>query len=286
MTFRILKTILCLVFSIPFGIYAQQTNTRDQALALIQNAQWHTESLQKGFTYRYFQFPELFNSKQSVTVFEFDLRKGIEVEITAPESGFIKTSVAGEEQGAIAAVNGSFFNVNKGGSAVFFKQDSKIIQAENPKKNNYMGNAGFALSRRGKVSILKRPEQGWEAVKQPTVLSSGPLLLFEGEILEQVSAAFNTNRHPRTAVGLTKDNRLIAVVVDGRNANAQGMSIHELTLLMKGLGCKTAMNLDGGGSSAAWIKGKGVVNYPSDNKLFDHKGERAVVTVLLFQEHK
>jgi exopolysaccharide biosynthesis protein len=44
------------------------------------------------------------------------------------------------------------------------------------------------------------------------------------------------------------------------------------------------MNLDGGGSATMWIKGKpdkGVVSHPSDNKLFDHKGERAVANAIV-----
>lgn len=38
-------------------------------------------------------------------------------------------------------------------------------------------------------------------------------------------------------------------------------------------------SLDGGGSATLWVRGqpdRGVVNYPSDNKAYDHKGERPV----------
>lgn len=38
----------------------------------------------------------------------------------------------------------------------------------------------------------------------------------------------------------------------------------ELGALMKELGAHNALNLDAGGSSAMWIRGKGVVNSPSD----------------------
>lgn len=283
MKLKELKVFFSILFLVPFGLTAQEFNAKD-ALETIRSAAWDTSIVHEGLIHRYYHFDDLFNGKQSVTAFEIDLSKGIRMEITAPESRFIKTSAAGSESGAIAAINGSFFNIKEGGSAVFFKQNDTVIKAENPQKSSYMENAGLAMSKRGKVSILKRPEGGWVKVKQPDVLTSGPLMLYKGEVLEQVSAAFNTNRHPRTAIGITKDNRLIAVVVDGRNKNAYGMSIAELSLLMQALGCEYAMNLDGGGSSAAWIKGEGVVNYPSDNKLFDHEGERSVVTVILFHE--
>jgi exopolysaccharide biosynthesis protein len=50
------------------------------------------------------------------------------------------------------------------------------------------------------------------------------------------------------------------------------------------LGCKDAINLDGGGSTTMYIKGQpfdGVVNYPCDNKQFDHYGERSVSNVVM-----
>ena len=51
---------------------------------------------------------------------------------------------------------------------------------------------------------------------------------------------------------------------------------------MQALGAVDAMNFDGGGSSTAWINTHGIVNYPSDNKKFDHEGERGVATVITF----
>ena len=86
-------------------------------------------------------------------------------------------------------------------------------------------------------------------------------------------------------MGITDENHLIAVVVDGRSSQAQGMTTYELATVMQALGCTEAMNLDGGGSSTAWVQGQpynGVVNYPSDNKKFDHYGEREVANAIVF----
>jgi exopolysaccharide biosynthesis protein len=52
------------------------------------------------------------------------------------------------------------------------------------------------------------------------------------------------------------------------------MSLAELGEALQSLGAWDAMNLDGGGSSALWIRGT-VVNYPSDAT-----GERSVGTAL------
>jgi hypothetical protein len=56
-------------------------------------------------------------------------------------------------------------------------------------------------------------------------------------------------RHPRTATCMN-ERKIIFVVVDGRQpALSVGMTLEELGDLMVSLGCTTAMNTDGGGSS-------------------------------------
>jgi len=73
-------------------------------------------------------------------------------------------------------------------------------------------------------------------------------------------------RHPRTAVGFSATH-IFLVVVDGRQQKLSiGMNFHELGRFMSTLGCTDALNLDGGGSTTMWVKGK-VVNSPSDGKL-------------------
>lgn len=279
--------VLGFAFTIATFTTAQGQIT-DSAAAKIANASWESQELSPEITWKYYQFEDLFDSKQSITVFEVDLSKGnIHVALPHVESGFVATSEFGEQSNAIAAINGSFFNTKTGGSTVFLKQNGSVYSRTGEKFTSYRENAGFAIDHQAGISIVKRPEQGWESLTAyHTLLASGPQLLEEGGIVSQKDQAFNTNRHPRTAVGVTEDNTLIAVVVDGRNANAHGASIEELSIIMKALGCKDAMNLDGGGSSTAWIKGHGVVNYPSDNKKFDHKGERAVANAICFRIEK
>lgn len=72
-------------------------------------------------------------------------------------------------------------------------------------------------------------------------------------------------RNPRTAMGLTADRKtFILAVVDGRSATSAGMYGTELAELMEELGAWQAFNVDGGGSSEMWLKGKGTLNDPSD----------------------
>ncbi|HLT33204.1 MAG TPA: phosphodiester glycosidase family protein, partial [Aquaticitalea sp.] len=199
----------------------------------VSQVQWEEKELSDGIIWKYGQFENLFDSKQSITVFEVDLSKE-NVGVTVPhvESGFVKTSEFGERSGAVAAINGSFFNTKTGGSVVFLMDQDSIYTHTIGESRDYRENAGFAMDGDGHVAMVHRPVQGWESLDMyPSVLASGPMLIYGGKPLKQVEEAFNLNRHPRTAIGLTQDNTLIAVVVDGRNSNAHGMSMGELAIL-------------------------------------------------------
>lgn len=228
--------------------------------------------------WKYHHFDTLFDGKQSVTVLEVDTRKA-DIRLEYVETGLFLTSEAGEKAGADAAVNGSFFNTKTGGSVVFVQDKGvRVPQAT----GRHHESAALEIGPTGELAIIQRPESGWGSYRsESTVLAGGPLLIFEDELVPQADDAFHRNRHPRTAVGIS-GKKLIAVVVDGRSSHAYGMSTSELARVMEALGCEYAVNLDGGGSSTAWVRGEGVVNYPSDNKQWDHEGERAVATALLF----
>ncbi len=86
----------------------------------------------------------------------------------------------------------------------------------------------------------------------------------------------------RTAVGISQDGtRLWVVSIEGRQADAKGMTITDLGQFMLDLGAYNAVNLDGGGSSALLAREPGeteaqLVNRPSDGT------ERVVANSLAF----
>lgn len=106
----------------------------------------------------------------------------------------------------------------------------------------------------------------WTQVTQ--AVGGGPWLVKNGAEFVDADAegfapAFSTTTHPRTAVGITADNKLLLVTRDGRQVFSQGISLKDLAAAMIRLGAVNAINLDGGGSSEMSIKGM-VVNSPSD----------------------
>jgi len=103
-----------------------------------------------------------------------------------------------------------------------------------------------------------------------TALSGGPLLVRDGkrqriQPADSDSYEFTsmTERHPRSAIGWN-ENSFFLVQVDGRQRNLSvGMTLTELAALMVELGCREAINLDGGGSATLWFDGR-VRNRPCD----------------------
>lgn len=97
------------------------------------------------------------------------------------------------------------------------------------------------------------------------------LLVRDG--VAQESFALSTARwpNPRTAVGLKEDGSLVFYTVDKANGSA-GLTLKELALRMQELGCVTALNLDGGGSTAIralypGMTGTHTVNTPDEGVL-------------------
>lgn len=189
---------------------------------------------------------------------------------------------------AIAAVNAGFFDTKNGGAVDFLKIDGKVI--DSTRVVNVPRLPTHAISavtiHKNKVSIIKGGHKsGWEKqLKEENVLLTGPLLLLNGQPETLEKNAFNNNRHPRTCACVTNDKKLLLITVDGRSSESYGMSLHELTALAKALNCKEAINFDGGGSTTMYIGGQpenGIVNYPTDNKIFDHAGERSVSNIFV-----
>lgn len=71
----------------------------------------------------------------------------------------------------------------------------------------------------------------------------------------RLAADIDQTRAPRTALGLTGRGEAVLAVVDGRTApsHSVGLTLHETALLMRDLGCREALNLDGGGSSILFV---------------------------------
>lgn len=117
----------------------------------------------------------------------------------------------------------------------------------------------------------------WSQIQQ--AVGGRPWVLKDGKeyvdlAYEKIGSSFSTTHHPRSALGITSDGKLMLVTVDGRQSISRGISLPDLSALMKRLGAVHAINLDGGGSTTMSYRG-GVINSPSGGV------QRAVADALL-----
>lgn len=247
--------------------------------------EYRTEQVRDHIIWHVIRTDEILGVPSSLNILEIDLNafEG-DIDIAGYRDTLVQTSAMAEEYDALAAVNGSFFDMRAGGAVVYLQVDGKKV-ADNRDKHRFSNSGAYALDTSGVVTILERPSAGWNySPAFEDIMASGPLLIYRGDRCDLDSISFNKRRHPRTAVGITGEDHLILLTADGRSPHAAGFTMWELQEYMEDLDCSDALNLDGGGSTTLYIRGEtptGVVNYPSDNGKFDHGGERRVANAII-----
>lgn len=121
--------------------------------------------------------------------------------------------------------------------------------------------------------------------KMNTIVGGGPVLMSEGRIKitnneeRKFAGKAINDKHPRTAIGYTINNKLIILVIEGRNPGiAEGATLTQEAQIFKDLGCWEALNLDGGGSSCMLVNGKETI------KISDAGGQRPVPAVFIIKQ--
>ena len=157
-------------------------------------------------------------------------------------------------------------------------------------------------SQLGFINMAGDPAGAIECYKSTTYknLFSSNAMLVENHRKSDLAAysrKFTSSaREPRTVLAVTADRKLLLMTVDGRwSDKAAGMSYTELqNVLQAYFNPSYAINMDGGGSTGMYIKGKGrnstdVVNYPcegnSDYKVYGGTTkERPLITYFAIRE--
>ena len=186
------------------------------------------------------------------------------------------TSVIAERNGAIFAVNGDYYGFRSSGYVMRNGYLYRSVPAKDPDQED------LVLYEDGSLDIVREADVTAEEIRDSgamDIFSFGPGLVMDGEITvsenDEVERAQVTN--PRTAIGLLSPLHYLFVVSDGRTDESIGLSLYELAGLMKDLGCVTAYNLDGGGSSTMWFNGR-VLNNPTT--FGDKIAERSVSDIV------
>lgn len=254
------------------------------------NGNWQTDTLD-GMILRQCRFEgqQLFASNQQIFVLEIPDTADYTLRF-AHEPRRTKTSEMARKHGAVAAVNGSYFDMDKHFPICYLRIDSVDIGENTPGKdtvNRKYYQYGTLCIGGDSVVILKTDSsRRWEeALPYPDIMTAGPLLIWHDTLqYMRDDRTFVTNRHNRTAVGIREDGTVLLLVADGRFKQAEGLSLTELQQILRWLGCHDALNLDGGGSTTLFLNigdYQGVVNCPSDNGRLDHEGERGVSNAVM-----
>jgi exopolysaccharide biosynthesis protein len=203
-------------------------------------------------------------------------RENDELIVFTPE--FHRTTLTGPEGVEITVERGRVVSLIDGAGSQPIPHNGWVISASGKAKEWALANLKRGMRVEIRTEVVATPAIPF---KPDFIIGAGPQLLASGGFVAEAEAANYSQslmrlRHPRTAIGRREDGRLILVTVDGRQPQKSvGMTIEELAKLMLELGCREALNLDGGGSTTMVIKNR-IVNSPSDQI-----GERPVSDALL-----
>ena len=255
--------------------------------------------------YRFAGYDSISQAHQNVDVLEVDLTSpSYDIQLVYEEHGDSLSSVA-ERNNAAAAINGTYE-----AEASFIKIGGRLLAQNRLDSTHirYWKHEGAFLFDDDNKNIDIRFASDSTFLSHPAanILSGAPMLIdnndpvglnftgnVEGMDLNKLDYEdFRRHqgvRHPRTAVALTEHKKLLLITVDGRSTQAAGMSANALPRFLLTYFCpQSALNLDGGGSTTMWIASSeqrvgGVVNHPTDNKKFDHAGQRRVTSFIVIK---
>lgn len=187
-----------------------------------------------------------------------------------------KTSDMATENNAILAINGDYYGFRNGGYVI---RNSTLYRDTKSEDNTQ----DLVIYSDGSFEIVDEKDVDANELLNngaTQVLSFGPGLIEDGEITvdENTEVSMSKSSNPRTAIGYIDKNHYVMLVSDGRTNESQGLSLYQLATVMKEYGCKTAYNLDGGGSSTMWFNGQ-VVNNPTSGRGIEEREVSDIVYI-------
>jgi hypothetical protein len=184
---------------------------------------------------------------------------GLSLRATSPEEGPSTVRAWARRVHAVAAINGDFFDV-PGPRPL---GPARGAGHDWPVRDAFYYDAILAMRDDSPPTVFSRPpDSSWT-----DMVASQEVIVVDGEARLSPDVVHSRNRHPRSAVGFTRDGRtMLLVLVEGRTPRSAGATTRELGLIVRDLGAWRALRLDGGGSSTLYLAERGVVNVPADGR--------------------
>jgi hypothetical protein len=224
--------------------------------------------------------------------------------VTDSPSGRESPSTQAQHVGALVAVNGGYFDMDGVPAKTYslVMRDGRVLcpnvnRVRRGRREYFVARSAFGITRNHKFDIswivhdgdrvlaLKRPfsqvvGEGETPVvenarewKVQNAIGGGPRLLENGRenitYNEEVffgSGFPSDENYSRCAVGYKPNGTMVFLVTDRMDPRiSAGLTLHGTAQTLLQLGCKDAMNLDGGGSETLVVNGR-VLNQPSDGQ--------------------
>ena len=167
------------------------------------------------------------------------------------------TSDIAEANHAILAINGDYYGARETG---FVVREYKQFRSTPSDRE------ALVMYEDGSFEVVKESKTKLDTLNNPrNVWTFGPGLIKDSKIAVTVNQEITTKHrinNPRTAIGIIDKNHYVFMVSDGRTSESEGLSLYEMAEYLQSLGCTTAYNLDGGGSSTMVFNGK-LINKPT-----------------------
>ncbi len=180
---------------------------------------------------------------------------------------------------AIFTVNGGFFNLSDGESTSYVSVDGKQMcepkqnkaLIENPKLKPFLpqifdrSEIRFLKNQKNEITveIVKHSKPIQTGMKLESALQGGPQILpkltseteafIRKDDKGKMQDSIGTKRKAaRTAIGITDDGKIKILCAEGGKKKdfAEGVSLDDLAQMFQMLGCQSALNFDGGTSTA------------------------------------
>ncbi|MBN9289178.1 MAG: hypothetical protein BGO43_10070 [Gammaproteobacteria bacterium 39-13] len=220
-----------------------------------------------------------------------------------------------KKHAAIAGINGGFFHIDDNGQgkpAGALKIDGRWVgfpllprgaigwdkQGEKPLVDRILTKTERTRKSTTtqvipQVDKTRAAQKKWQAF--PYIVGGIPLLMKNGKEvgnyqIEKTTKSFLNDRHARTAVCIKPNHHWLFLVASHTkekdraftNKIMEGLTIRELTQVLQELGCKDAINLDGGGSSTLVMNEKTINPDAGDMDEIAHfYHERPVLDAIL-----
>lgn len=238
---------------------------------------WSRRPVANGVTLETKRYDALFGGNQFGSVLRVDLSEpGVEVK-PVRSAQCQTTSQLARSAGAVAAINGGYFD-GVCGSVSLVKIDGQLFNT------NARSRSAIGFTAQGSPMIdWIEAGRDWPSARHAlgglSRLAQSGAVQVEWE-RDSATYSFTYGANPRTGVGIGAPDELILATLDGRTAAGAGVSLFDFGQWLVWVGAREALNLDGGGSTTLWTSLEEVVNYPSDNGVADHAGERPVASIL------